>query len=293
MTMQSRLPAHVLRSPEWYKTATRWTQLTLAEDDPVKFDPAFWIDVFKRTQSNATCISAGGYIAYYPSQVKLHYVSKFIGDKDPFGALVEGARKLNMHVMARVDPHAIHDDAAAAHPEWVQTQADGTPRRHWAFPSVWVTNAYGAYNSEFMPEVVKEIVRKYDVDAVFANRWQGHGVDYGEDSRRRFRDFSGFDLPLTSDANDPAWQAWTHWRRKVLTDVIAQWDDAVKAIRPNASFIPNMSGASLMEFDLSVITKHCPFLVVDHQGRRGVEWDGPPGVTASASARRSPIARSC
>ena len=86
--------------------------MTLAEDDPVKFDPAFWIDVFKRTQSNATCISAGGYIAYYPSQVKLHYVSKFIGDKDPFGALVEGARKLDMHVMARVDPHAIHDDAA-------------------------------------------------------------------------------------------------------------------------------------------------------------------------------------
>ena len=89
----------------------------------------------------------------------------------------------------------------------MQTQADGTPRRHWAFPSVWVTNAYGAYNSEFMPEVVKEIVRKYDVDAVFANRWQGHGIDYGEDSRRRFKDFSGFDLPLTSDANDPAWQA--------------------------------------------------------------------------------------
>ena len=76
MTMQSRLPAHVLRSPEWYKTATRWTQLTLAEDDPVKFDPALWIDIFKRTQSNATCISAGGYIAYYPSQVKLHYVEQ-------------------------------------------------------------------------------------------------------------------------------------------------------------------------------------------------------------------------
>ncbi|MDB5560811.1 MAG: hypothetical protein JWN11_229, partial [Hyphomicrobiales bacterium] len=35
--------------------------------------------------------------------------------------------------------------------------------------------------------------------------------------------------------------------------------------------IPNMGGSSLMEFDLSVIQKHCPFLVVDDQGRRGVE----------------------
>ena len=260
-----------LRSQDWFKTATRWTQITLAEDDPAKFDPAFWIEVFQRTKSNATCISAGGYIAYYPSKVPLHYVSKFLGDRDSFGALVEGARKLNMHVMARVDPHAIHDEAAEAHPEWVAVDAEGRPRRHWAYPDVWVTNAYGDYNSAFMPEVVKEIVRAYDIDAIFANRWQGHGVDYSEDSRRRFKDFSGFDLPLKADAADPAWQAWLQWRRKVLTDVIAQWDDAVKAIRPHASFIPNMSGASLMEFDLSVIAKHCPFLVVDHQGRRGME----------------------
>ena len=63
----------------------------------VKFDPAFWIDVFKRTRSNATCLSAGGYIAYYPSKVPLHYVSKFIGDTDPFGTLVDGARRLGMH----------------------------------------------------------------------------------------------------------------------------------------------------------------------------------------------------
>jgi hypothetical protein len=260
-----------MRSPDWYKSATRWTQLTLTENDPEKFDPAFWIEIFRRTRSNATCLSAGGYIAYYPSEIPFHYVSKFLGGRDSFGALVEGARRLNMHVMARVDPHAIHDDAAAAHPEWVAIDAEGKPRRHWAWPNVWVANAYGAYNSTFMPEVVKEIVRKYDVDAIFANRWQGHGVDYSEESRRRFKDFSGFSLPLSADAADPAWQAWLQWRRKILTDVIVQWDDAVKNIRPHASFIPNMSGASLMEFDLSVIARHCPFLVVDHQGRRGME----------------------
>jgi hypothetical protein len=96
-------------------------------------------------------------------------------------------------------------------------------------------------------------------------------VDYSENSARRFKDMCGHDLPKAPDAEDPAWQAWLQWRRRVLTDMIAQWDDAVKAIRPHASFIPNMGGASLMEFDLSVIIKHCPFLVVDHQGRKGLE----------------------
>lgn len=266
-----RETAGTLRTLDWYRTATRWTQLTFVEDDPDKYDPAFWIDVFKQTKSNALCLSAGGYIAYYPSKVPYHYVSRHLGNRDIFGALVDAARRLDMHVMARVDPHAIHEDAAQAHPEWVMIDQDGAPRRHWAYPDVWVTNAYGDYNSVFMPEVVKEIVRDYDIDAIFANRWQGHGVDYSEDSARRFRDMSGYDLPKAADADDPAWQAWLQWRRKVLTEVIAQWDDAVKAIRPHASFIPNMSGASLMEFDLSVITKHCPFLVVDHQGRKGLE----------------------
>lgn len=285
-------PRSFLRTPDWYRSATRWTQLTLAEDDPVRFDPDFWIEMFERTRSNATCLSAGGYIAYYPSKVPYHYVSRYLGDTDPFGALVAGARRLNMHVMARVDPHAIHQEAAEAHPEWVAVDRDGHPRRHWSYPEVWVTCAYGDYNAVFMPEVVKEITREYDIDAVFANRWQGHGVCYCESCRRRFRDASGHDLPLEPNPDDPAWRAWTDWRRKVLTEVIVSWDQAVKAIRPHASFIPNMGGASLMEFDLSLIRRHCPFLVVDDQGRHGIEpvWmSGRNGKRMRATFPERPV----
>lgn len=281
-----------LRTPDWYKSATRWTQLTFTENDPAKYDPDFWIDVFRRTRSNAVCLSAGGYIAYYPSEIPLHYVSAYLGGTDPFGALVDGARKLGMHVMARVDPHAIHADAAAAHPEWVAITADGQPRRHWAMPELFVTDALGPYNFEFTTEVIREIVTKYDIDAVFANRWQGHGVCYSERNARKFKDLSGFDLPLKADANDPAWQAWAAWRRSVLTELVAYWDDTVKAIRPHASFIPNMSGSSLMEFDLTLIEKHCPILFVDHQARRGVElgWSaGRNGKRIRATFRDRPV----
>ncbi|MFD1910744.1 family 10 glycosylhydrolase [Halodurantibacterium flavum] len=264
-------PARLLRTPDWYRGATRWTQLTLAEDDPVKFSVEEWIDVFRRTGSNATCLSAGGYVAYYPTEVPFHYRSKWLGDTDPFGALVEGARSLDMHVMARVDPHAIHDDAAAAHPEWVAVDAEGQPRRHWAYPDIWVTCAYGDYNTEYMPQIVREIVRNYDIDAVFANRWQGHGICYCDACKTRFKAASGFDLPRVTDPADASWRAWVAWRRERLTQMVVRWDREVQAIRPNASFIPNMGGASLMEFDLATIEAHCPFLVVDHQGRHGLE----------------------
>lgn len=280
-----------LRTSDWYKSATRWTQLTLAEDDPVKFDPAFWIDVFKRTQSNATCLSAGGYIAYYPSKVPLHYVSKFIGDTDPFGTLVDGARKLGMHVMARVDPHAIHQDAADAHPEWIAVDKDGNKRRHWAFPDVWVTCAYSDYNFKFMPKVLEEITRDYDIDAVFANRWQGHGVCYCDSCKTNFKAASGFDLPRDSSVDNPAWIAWAGWRRTLLSRLVVEWDEVMKAIKPHTSFIPNMGSVSLMEFDLKIIEKYCPFLCVDDQGRRGTEpvWmAGRNGKRMRATFRERP-----
>ena len=263
--------AQRLRTPDWYRSATRWTQLTLAEDDPVKFDANEWIEIFKRTQSNATCISAGGYVAYYPSKVPLHYVSKFIGDTDPFGALVEGARSLGMHVMARVDPHAIHQDAADAHPEWVMVDRDGNRMRHWAYPDVWVTCAYSDYNFRFMPEVLREITANYDIDAIFANRWQGHGVCYCDACRSDFKAASGHDLPLTNSLDDPAWLAWGAWRRTKLSRMVVEWDEVMKAIKPHTSFIPNMGSVSLMEFDLEMIEKYCPFLCVDDQGRHGTE----------------------
>jgi len=98
-------PAAQPASGSWYDRPMRWAQLTLVEDDPGKYDPAFWLDYFRRTHSEAACLSAGGCVAYYPTKVPLHYRSRFLGDRDAFGELVAGCRKLGMNVVARTDPH--------------------------------------------------------------------------------------------------------------------------------------------------------------------------------------------
>src|SRR5215510_5452892 len=56
-------------TPSWVRRPMRWAQLTLVEDDPGKFDPKFWLDYFKRSRSDAVCLSAGGCVAYYPTAV--------------------------------------------------------------------------------------------------------------------------------------------------------------------------------------------------------------------------------
>ena len=138
--------------------AMRWAQLTLVEDDPGKFDPKFWLDYFRRTHSDAVCLSAGGCVAYYPTQIPFHHRSAWLKDSDPFGELVAGCRKLGMAVVARTDPHATYDDVQAAHPDWIAAGADGQPRGHWASPEMWVTCGLGPYNIEFMTAVKKEIM---------------------------------------------------------------------------------------------------------------------------------------
>ena len=49
MLAQAVGPSELHAAPEWATRAMRWAQLTLVEDDPAHFDPAFWLDYFKRT----------------------------------------------------------------------------------------------------------------------------------------------------------------------------------------------------------------------------------------------------
>ncbi|MEO1017503.1 MAG: alpha-amylase family protein [Pseudomonadota bacterium] len=263
-------------------TATRWSQLTLVENDPANFDLDFWLGYFQKTQSNAACISAGGYICYYPTEVPLHWRSRWLGDGDPFGDLVAGCRALDMHVMARVDPHAVHDDVKTAHPEWIACDCNGQPRRHWSYPEVWVTCALGGYNHEFMPKIVREIAASYDIDAVFANRWAGHGICYCHHCTTTFQSETGSDLPVREDPADEAWIAYVAWRRDVLTGVIRLWQRTVEEVRPHGRFIPNMGHHSIVDFDLNLVSEFAPILFVDHQARRGIQ----PHWSAGRNAKR-------
>jgi hypothetical protein len=85
----------------------KWVQLALVEKDPATFDPDAWLDLFQRVHADGVCISAGGMGAFYPTEVPFHHRSDWLGDKDTFGSLVRGWRKLNMAVIARVVSYSV------------------------------------------------------------------------------------------------------------------------------------------------------------------------------------------
>jgi hypothetical protein len=256
--------------PTWVDRPMRWAQLTLVEDDPGTFDLTFWLDYFKRTYSDAACLSAGGCVAYYPTQVPFHHRSRWLADRDPFGDLVAGCRKLGMVVLARTDPHATYDDVREAHPDWIAVDADGQERRHWASPEMWVTCAMGPYNFEFMTAVHKEVMTRYRVDGIFINRWEGSGMCYCEHCRTNFQAASGHDLPRTDDPQDPARRAYIIWRQQRLFELWRLWDAEVRKISPDARVIPNAGGGATSPLDMKVIGELAPTLFADRQARTGL-----------------------
>ena len=270
----------------------RWAQLTLVENDPGRYDPAFWLDYFKRTHSDAACLSAGGCVAYYPTQVPLHHRSKWLGNSDPFGDLVQGCRKLGMNVVARTDPHAAHQDVYDAHPDWIAVDAAGKKRRHWATPELWVTCGLGPYNFDFMTAVTREIVEKYHVDGVFSNRWEGSGMCYCGHCQANFRKASGLDLPRTNDPQDPGRRAYIVWRQQRLFELWRVWDAAIVQANPNARFIANAGGGALSSLDMKTIGELAPTLFADRQARRGLAppWsNGKNGKEYRATMGRKAI----
>ncbi len=278
--------------PGWFDRPMRWAQLTLVEDDPGKYDLAFWLDYFKRTHSDAACLSAGGCVAYYPTKIPLHYRSKWLGSADAFGDLVAGCRKLNMNVIARTDPHAVHQDVYDTHPDWIAVEADGQKRRHWAMPELWVTCALGPYNFEFMTEVTKEIVGLYKVDGVFSNRWSGSGMCYCEHCKENFHKAAGLDLPRTNNPQDPARRAYIAWREQRLFELWRLWDTEIRKINPAARYIPNSGGGASADLDMKTIGELAPILFADRQARSGLAapWaNGKNGKEYRSTMGRKPI----
>jgi len=257
-------------APSWVDRPMRWAQLTLVEDEPPKLDVGFWLDYFENTRADGACLSAGGCVAYYPTEVPLHHRSAWLGDRDVFGELVAGCRKLGMVVLARTDPHATYDDVQAAHPDWIAVDAAGKPRRHWASPEMWVTCGLGPYNFDFMTAVTREIVARYRPDGVFVNRWEGSGTCYCEHCSAGFRAATGLDLPRGDEAPGAVRRAYRAWRQERLFELWGVWEDAMLESNPDACLIPNTGGGATSSLDMKAIGARAPMLVADRQARRGL-----------------------
>ncbi|HEY5347818.1 MAG TPA: alpha-amylase family protein [Rhizomicrobium sp.] len=270
----------------WANRAMRWMQVAFTEDNPIDCDPGFWFDLFKKTHTDAVCLSAGGSIAFYPSKLVLQYRAKYLDDRDLFGEMVKGSRALGLNIIARVDPHALSEEAFAAHPDWAACTEDGKPRRHWAAKDMYVTCQNGGFMFDFMPQVLTEITQWYAPDGFFGNRWAGSGMCWCNVCRTKFRAATGLELPASTDTDGPRRRAYIAWDADMRWQQYTLWNDTVKVVKPDCFFSPN-GGLN----DPAKVTM--PLVAVDRQGRSGLTpiWaNGKYAKAARASMGNLPVA---
>ena len=278
----SNLPAE----ETWFNRPLRWAQLAFVENDPGRCDPDFWLDYFKRIHVEGALLSAGGVVAFYPTEVPLHHRSNTLGNSDLLGYMMEGCRKLNITVCVRTDPHAARQNVYDAHPDWIAVTADGKKRRHWANPDLWVTCGLGPYNFDFMTQVHKEIMNKYQPEGIFSNRWNGSGICYCEHCVKNFKDFSGgMEIPrgnggrngngnVTDPQGSTASNKYREWNVARLKELWFLWDAEIRKIKATSRFIPNGFP------DRKIIGQHSDIFFVDRQGRSGAipPWNSGKGA---------------
>src|ERR1700760_421940 len=61
----------------WYNRSHRWIQVAFTEDDPGNYDPELWFRYFQEIKAQGACLSAGGAIAFYPTDVPFHHRSTY------------------------------------------------------------------------------------------------------------------------------------------------------------------------------------------------------------------------
>ena len=144
-------------------------------------------------------LSAGGVLAFYPTEVPFHRRSRWLGERDVFGDMVEAAKKQDLVVLARIDPSLAHEDLYYAHADWFMVDHAGKPRRT---NGLYNTCINSPYYREYLPAIVREIAERYPVDGFLGHNWQGNReICYCSYCEKRYAREAEMRLPSPANAS--------------------------------------------------------------------------------------------
>src|SRR5581483_8903631 len=195
----------------WYRRTRRWGQTNITENDPARYDIAWWREFWKRTQVQGVIINAGGIVAYYPSKFPLQHRAEFLGGRDLYGELAKAAHDDGLTVVARMDSNRAAEDFFNAHPDWFTRDSNGNPYRA---ADKYITCVNSPYYEEYLPGVLTEIIERTHPEGFADNSWSGLNRDsicYCENCKRKFRDATGHAIPAKHDWDDSAYRRWIDW----------------------------------------------------------------------------------
>ena len=243
------------REMPWYDQFIRFGQIVLHEADPPHVDVEWWQERWRENGFGGVALSAGGILAFYPTEVPFHRRSRWLGERDVFGDLVDAAKKQELVVLARIDPSMGHEDLYYAHADWFMVDHEGKPRR---VNGLYYTCINSPYYREYLPAIVREIAGQYPVDGFLGHNWQGNRqICYCTYCEKRYAREAEMRLPSpvrrspASAEEERAHRSWQRWRREVDEELWSFLDRITKEARAKTLWVGDTTQgrvASLAEF---------------------------------------------
>jgi hypothetical protein len=243
----------------WYKTAKRWGQINITEDDG-NMDIGFWRRYWKDTDTQAMILNAGGVVAYYPTKIPYHHKALTLGNRDLFGELVKACREDGVVCIARMTNQPT-PELEQAHPEWMVQDANGK-RGHLGCMN-------GGFSHEFITGIIKEIAATYKPAGFSVNGGGGLVYDlcYCQVCTPLFKKMAGKDLPRTKNWDDPVYREWVVWNEAQAMAMMNRYRAAAKAAGGPDCIWVGQNGGSLTARSMVGILSATPMAMHDHQAR--------------------------
>jgi len=260
----------------WYKTTYRWAQTNFTEDDPVKADIEFWRQQWRRTKTQGVIINCGGIVAYYPSKFDLQYRAQYLGDQDFYKRVSDAAHEEGIVVVARMDINRATKDFFDAHPDWFARRKNGDPIMS---NDRYISCINSDYYKVFIPEVLEEIIERYQPVGFADNSWKGldrNTICYCDNCKTKFKAERGLDLPEAVSWDDPVYREWVRWGYECRMENWDLFNEVTKRIGGEDCLWFGMihaDPASGSFNDLKAILSRSEMIFNDQQGRESAGFE--------------------
>ncbi len=264
--------------PYWYERIRRLGQPNLNEKDAATVNVEKWVQYWSSLKADGLIVSAGGIVAFYPTQVPHHQRSRYLGKRDVYGEFVEAMGRRNMRVIARLDPNWGFREALDAEPNWFARDRSGLPIHHAATAELYRTCMFGHYFDEHIKAIIVELRDRYKTDGFYTNGWPSTGLGnicYCAVCREKYRQNFSAELPEQADRRDPNYRRWTEWRMARVLEVWDLWQNTAAQGHPERVYVGNLGGSIRAETNVKEIAGRCKWMNADHQDRLGATpmWD--------------------
>lgn len=195
----------------WWKEPMRVLQYNLQVKDTPLMDAKKLAEQTEELAANVVVMNVGGIYAWYHSEVPYHHINEYLPmGRDLLTELIEEFHKKNIKFVARFDFSITDDVTFLQKPQWFARKRNQEPyfrgeKRMGNWSLFLNTCALGGYrNEEVGVPVMKEVLKKYDIDGIFFNAPHA-SVCFCERCQKKYKKLYGKEMPENSKEFEPDW----------------------------------------------------------------------------------------